>query len=60
MEFTINTLGSTTFQSLLVTREDKADEFAIKMITNNEIDGLLPLSVIRKNNDMEVRYNILP
>lgn len=58
MEFTINTLGSTTFQSLLVTREDKADEFAIKMITNNEIDGLLPLSVIRKNNDMEVRYNI--
>lgn len=28
------------------------------MITNNEIDGLLPLSVIRKNNDMEVRYNI--
>lgn len=58
MEFTINTIGSTIFQCVLVGKEDKPDEFVIKMITNNEIDGLLPLSVIRKDMDMELRYNI--
>lgn len=58
MEFTTNTVGSTIFQSLLVTREDNADEFVIKMLLNNVIDGLLPVSVIQKNLDLDVRYNV--
>lgn len=58
MEFTVNTIGSTIFQSILLSQEDAVDTFVIKMLTNNEVGGLLPLSVIRKNLDMEVRYNV--
>lgn len=58
MEFTTNTIGSTIFQSLLVLREDCPDDFVIKMLTHNEIDGLLKISVIQKNYDLDVRYNV--
>ena len=58
MEFITNTVGSTIFQSLLVKREDNADDFIIKMLTHNEIEGLLPISVIQKNLDLDVRYNV--
>ena len=58
MEFITNTVGSTIFQSLVVTREDNVDEFIVKMLLNNEIDGLLPVSVIQKNLDLDIRYNV--
>lgn len=58
MEFTTNIIGSTVFQSMLVRQEDLPDEFVIKMLTNNEIEGLLPLSVIQKNFDFDIRYNV--
>lgn len=58
MEFIIQTIGSTIFQSLMVGQKDSPDEFVMKMLTNNEIQGLLPLSIIRKDLDIELRYNI--
>ncbi len=58
MEFYTNTVGGMIFQNLLLTQEDMPDDFAVKMLTNNEIDGLLKLSVLRKNFDIEVRYNV--
>lgn len=58
MEFTINTVGSTIFQSITISKEENPDWFAIKMLTNNEISGLLPMTVIRKNLDAEIRYNV--
>ncbi len=58
MEFTIQTIGSTIFQSIMIGQQDLADEFSIKMLTNNEIQGMLPFSAIRKDMDMELRYNI--
>lgn len=58
MEFTTNTIGGIIFQSILLKQEDAPDDFAIKMLTNNEIAGLLKLSVLRKNSDLEIRYNV--
>lgn len=57
MEFTFETIGINTFLTCM-TDVEKMDDFSLKMLENNEIDGLLPFSSIQENRKKKVRYAI--
>lgn len=58
MEFITQTIGSNIFQGFVVKQDDVLDEFVIKIFTNNHVERMLPMSVIRKDMDVEIRYNV--
>lgn len=57
MDFTYETVGTTTFLTYMAQKED-LDEFSLKMLEHNEIEGLLPFSSIQENRMRRIRYAI--
>lgn len=57
MEFKIETIGTSTFLSCEI-RNEETNTFALKMIENNEISGILPFSCIQKDRIKTLRYSI--
>lgn len=57
MEFKIETIGTSTFLSCEIQNEE-TDAFALKMIENNEISGILPFSCIQEDRVKKLRYSI--
>lgn len=57
MEFTIETIGTSTFLQFAV-ENDRVDSFALKMLENNRIVGILPFSYMQENQNKKIRYMI--
>lgn len=57
MKFNFETIGINTFLSYAADAE-QLDNFSLKMLENNEINGLLPFSSIHENNQKKIRYTV--
>lgn len=57
MEFTYETIGTNTFLTYMAD-SGIFDEFSLKMLEYNEIEGILPFSSILGNGNRKVRYAI--
>ena len=57
MNFTYETVGTITFLTYVAQKEE-LDEFSMKMLEHNEIEGLLPFSAIQENRMRKIRYAI--
>lgn len=57
MEFVYETVGTNAFLTYAA-KDAKFDQFSIKMLEHNRIEGLLPLSVIQEDADRRIRYMV--
>ncbi len=57
MEFTFEAIGTNTFLTYMADIEE-FDEFSMKMLEHNEIEGILPFSYLQENRKKKIRYAI--
>lgn len=57
MEFTFEAIGTNTFLTYMAEIEE-FDEFSMKMLEHNEIEGILPFSYLQENRKKKIRYAI--
>lgn len=57
MEFLYEVFGTNTFLTYTA-KSGEMDEFSRKMLENNEIEGILPISFIQENLTVKIRYNV--
>lgn len=57
MEFTFEAIGTNTFLTYMADIGE-FDEFSMKMLENNQIEGILPFSYIQENRKKKIRFSI--
>lgn len=57
MEFTFEAIGTNTFLTYIADIGE-FDEFSMKMLENNHMDGILPFSYIQQDRKKKVRFSI--
>ena len=57
MEFTFEAIGTNTFLTYMADIGE-FDEFSMKMLENNQIEGILPFSHIQENRKKKIRFSI--
>lgn len=57
MDFTFEVIGTNTFLTYMADIGE-FDEFSMKMLENNQIEGILPFSYIQENRKKKVRFSI--
>ena len=58
MKFTYENQGSSTYLVYEIAENDVVDSMSFGMLTNNKIDGLIPLIYTQMNESQYLKYNV--
>lgn len=58
MQFTVETQGTSSFLTYCMAEDDVIDSMSMGMITNNNIEGIIPFHYLQMDADRYLKYNI--